>query len=50
MQRLFFTIGKPKNPQKPQTSKTKEKEKKPIVADRRTQAQRSSVMHSFCAE
>ena len=50
-QKLFFTIGTPppkKTP--PHTSKTKEKEKKPIKTDRRTEAQRSSVIHSFCAE
>jgi hypothetical protein len=30
--------------------KQMKKKKKTIIADRRTQAQRSSVMHSFCTE
>jgi hypothetical protein len=52
----FYKNGKDcfsrlENKKPPKTAHIKNKRKKtPIIADRRTQAQRSSVMHSFCAE
>ena len=50
MAKIVIHDWKTKKTPKNRTHQKQKKKKKPIKADRRTQAQRSSVMHSFCAE